>query len=274
MTIDWFTFVAQILNFLVLIWLMKRFLYGPITDAMQQRESRIATRLADATCAENSAKDKENEYRVKLEDLANTREHLLSEAGREVEVWRREHFQNAKNQIEIARQQWQQSLAREKQALLRKIQLDVAKHATDLSCHVLSQMAEQRLQGLMVNKFVALIRESDSDDSAIKRVVDEDHETLIETSHELSDSERSSVRDAVAELSQSNTDLEFRINPALICGIELRAPGCKLAWSIRDSLAELESELIDSFDDVIPNAADVELPQHSSRTTDAQAVQL
>ena len=43
MLIDWFTVGAQALNFLILVWLMKRFLYKPILHAIDAREKRIAT---------------------------------------------------------------------------------------------------------------------------------------------------------------------------------------------------------------------------------------
>ena len=48
MLIDWFTVGAQALNFLILVWLMKRFLYKPILRAIDEREKRIASELADA----------------------------------------------------------------------------------------------------------------------------------------------------------------------------------------------------------------------------------
>jgi F-type H+-transporting ATPase subunit b len=48
MLIDWFTVGAQVLNFLILVWLMKRFLYQPILDAIDAREQRIAAELANA----------------------------------------------------------------------------------------------------------------------------------------------------------------------------------------------------------------------------------
>ena len=48
MLIDWFTVGAQVLNFLILVWLLKRFLYKPILDAIDAREERIAAELADA----------------------------------------------------------------------------------------------------------------------------------------------------------------------------------------------------------------------------------
>jgi len=42
MLIDWFTVGAQALNFLILVWLMKRFLYKPVLHAIDEREMRIA----------------------------------------------------------------------------------------------------------------------------------------------------------------------------------------------------------------------------------------
>ena len=47
MLIDWFTVVAQIVNFLVLVALMKHFLYGRLLRAIDEREAGIAARLAE-----------------------------------------------------------------------------------------------------------------------------------------------------------------------------------------------------------------------------------
>ena len=55
MLIDWFTVGAQALNFLVLVWLLKRFLYKPILNAVDAREKRIAAELADADAKKAAA---------------------------------------------------------------------------------------------------------------------------------------------------------------------------------------------------------------------------
>ena len=47
MLINWFTVLAQAINFLILVWLLKRFLYKPILHAIDEREKGIATQLAD-----------------------------------------------------------------------------------------------------------------------------------------------------------------------------------------------------------------------------------
>ena len=55
MLIDWFTVIAQVVNFLILVWLLKRFLYRPILDAIDDREQRIATKIASAEAKEHEA---------------------------------------------------------------------------------------------------------------------------------------------------------------------------------------------------------------------------
>ena len=74
MQIDWLTVAAQIVNFLVLIWLLQRFLYRPITNAMARREARIEERLSDARTRRKEAEEE-------AEDLRNSARSLRLKTG-------------------------------------------------------------------------------------------------------------------------------------------------------------------------------------------------
>ncbi|HQU90423.1 MAG TPA: F0F1 ATP synthase subunit B, partial [Denitromonas sp.] len=63
MLIDWFTVVAQLLNFLILVWLLKRFLYQPVLDAIDAREQRIAKELAQADATRDAAQAEQTHFR-------------------------------------------------------------------------------------------------------------------------------------------------------------------------------------------------------------------
>jgi F-type H+-transporting ATPase subunit b len=65
MLIDWFTVGAQVLNFLILVWLLKRFLYKPILHAIDEREKRIAKELADADAKKAEAEKERDEFQHK-----------------------------------------------------------------------------------------------------------------------------------------------------------------------------------------------------------------
>lgn len=253
MAIDWFTFFAQILNFVVLIWLMKRFLYGPIIDAMEQRESRIAARLSDAADAEKRAIARELQFKADLESLENTREELQAQAAREIGVWRNDRLSTAEKEVKDERRRWRQALRREKQSLLREIQLNVANHATDLSRHLLMDMASTRLQTLMVDRFLRKVKEAEPDSPELPFGSTAIGGAVVTSSHELSESEQSRIRVAVAGQAAADSDLHFQVIPELICGIELRTDGSKLAWNFRDSLADLEADLLDSLQNSLPD---------------------
>jgi F-type H+-transporting ATPase subunit b len=162
MSIDWFTFTAQIINFLILVWLMKKFLYGPIIDAMDQREARVVARHDAAVAAEDGANRRELEYTEKIEDLANSREELVAENAREVESWRIDHLRRAREEVEDARQEWNRTLIRDKQTLIRELEQDVARHTTSVSRHVLRQLADADLQDRIVAVFLRRLGELDA----------------------------------------------------------------------------------------------------------------
>ena len=62
MLIDWFTVGAQALNFIILVWLLKRYLYKPILNAVDTREKRIAAELADADAKRAEAEKAREEF--------------------------------------------------------------------------------------------------------------------------------------------------------------------------------------------------------------------
>ena len=88
MLIDWFTIAAQVLNFLILVWLMKRFLYKPILHAIDEREKRIATELANADKKKVDAQKESDEFKRKNKEFDQRRAALLSKATDEAQAER------------------------------------------------------------------------------------------------------------------------------------------------------------------------------------------
>ena len=62
MNFDWTTFALEAINFLILVWLLKRFLYRPILDAVARRQAAVARTLADAEAARVDAARLREEY--------------------------------------------------------------------------------------------------------------------------------------------------------------------------------------------------------------------
>ena len=80
MLIDWFTVGAQLLNFIILVYLMKRFLYQPVLDAIAAREAKITAELADAAATKAKAHAQQSEFEEKNQAFDEQRAGLLSKA--------------------------------------------------------------------------------------------------------------------------------------------------------------------------------------------------
>ena len=85
MQIDWITVAAQIANFLVLVWLLQRFLYQPITQAMTRREKEIEDRLAEAKDARQAAEEEAEKLRARQAELDSEKDQILEDAKQEAQ---------------------------------------------------------------------------------------------------------------------------------------------------------------------------------------------
>ena len=90
MHIDWFVFLAQIFNFLLLMYLLKRFLYGRIIKAMDDREAKIAARFAEADELKTKAEEEALLYEKRNQSLNEKKETMLNEATLAAEAKRKE----------------------------------------------------------------------------------------------------------------------------------------------------------------------------------------
>jgi len=100
MLIDWFTVVAQVFNFLILVWLLRRFLYKPILDAIDAREKRIAAELADADAKKAEARQERDEFTRRNEDFDRQRAALLNKAVDEAKAERQRLLDEARKESE------------------------------------------------------------------------------------------------------------------------------------------------------------------------------
>jgi len=83
-TLSWPTFILEIVNFLVLVWILKRFLYRPILQAIEERKARIEKTLADAKARQNEGEALEQQFQKRLADWEDEKQRLRAEVTQEI----------------------------------------------------------------------------------------------------------------------------------------------------------------------------------------------
>ena len=99
----WFTVVAQAINFLILVWLLKRFLYKPILHAIDEREKGIAAQLAEAEAQKAEAQQERDDFQHKNEAFDQARAALLKKAEDEAKAERQRLLEGARKDADALR---------------------------------------------------------------------------------------------------------------------------------------------------------------------------
>jgi F-type H+-transporting ATPase subunit b len=247
MLIDWFTVIAQVVNFLILVWLMKRFLYKPVLHAIDEREKRIAAELKDAAAKEAEARDERDEFRRRNEDLEQHRADLLSQAAAEAKAQRERLFDAAQRAADAYIAKRRETVLNDahdlNQAVCRRIQEEVIAIARK----VLADLAGASLEERMIDVFVRRLRELDAGEKGrlAKALGAEGGAVTVRTTFGLTPEQCASAEGAIKDALGKEAPVRFEAKPELISGIEVVADGQKVGWSIADYLGSLEIGIAD-----------------------------
>ncbi|MGH7874992.1 MAG: F0F1 ATP synthase subunit B [Candidatus Binatia bacterium] len=241
MLIDWFTVGAQALNFLILVWLMKRFLYKPILRAIDDREKRIAAELANADKKKAEAQKESDEFKQKNEEFDQQRAALLSKATDEAKAERQRLLDEARKDSDNLRTK-QQDAWRNEESLSEEITRRTKEEVFAITRKTLADLATTSLEERLGEVFTRRLREMDVKAKAglagaLKTASDP---ALVRSTFDLPEAQRGAIQNALNETFSAEIRVRFETAPDLISGIELTTNGQKVAWSIADYLVSLE----------------------------------
>lgn len=245
MLIDWFTIAAQALNFLILVWLMKRFLYKPILHAIDAREERIARELAEADATKSEAQKESKAFQRKNEAFDQQRDALLSQATEAATAERQRLLDEARQAAEVLHAKRQNAMEREQQSLNDEITRRTRKEVFAIARKTLTDLAgislEERISEVFRHRLEKLDGEAKDDFARILKTSSDP--VLVRSAFELPPEQRAALQEALNETFSAEIDVRFETAPEVISGIELTANGRKVAWSIADYLTSLEKSI-------------------------------
>ena len=245
MLIDWFTVVAQAVNFIILVWLLKRFLYKPILDAIDAREKRIELELADADAKKAEALTERDAFLRKNEAFDGQRAALLSAAEAEANTERRRLLDEARRAADALSAKRRQSLRSDARDLSRAIGERTQNEVFAISRKALMDLATTTLEERMCDVFVRRLREMEGPAKAglAESLKTLSEPALVRSAFALPAEQRAAIQMALDEILGVEAQLRFEIAPELVAGIELAGNGQKVGWSISDYLASLQERV-------------------------------
>ncbi len=243
--IDWFTVLAQVVNFLILVALLRYFLFGRVMAAMGKRQQEIAARWDEAQQQRDEAGKELKAARDKNRQLDDQREQLLAGVRDEVEQHRQQLTAKVRGEVDELHERWSDAIQEETESFLRDLRRRASEEVCAIARRALADLAGANLERQIVEHFLHKVeRLEDGERQALIASLQEGNRVaVVQTTYKLADDLRKVVTNTLQERLLGDFDIQFEQSDDLLCGIALQTDAHKLAWNLRDYLISLEQEL-------------------------------
>ena len=239
MSIDWITVAAQIANFLVLVWLLKRFLYRPILDGIDAREAEITARMREAETVKEAAKAREEAYEEKLRALNVAQADMMETVRRKAEEQRDTLLADARAAMAQEQAGWQAQLAAEADKYAARLQGIGADALLSLTRKALTDLADDTFEERVARHLIARIEPVTAD---LRTAAGQATEAVISSRAPLGSDVRETLRSAIVAAFPGVT-VEFETDADQSPGLVMRMGGAQLAWTVESDVDGLDASI-------------------------------
>lgn len=251
MFIDWFIVVAQIINFLILVALLRWFLYRPVLSVMARRKEGIRQEWTEVEQLRQEARAEREDHRRLLAALEAQKEDWREQARLEVARERRDSLKQVRDDLDQQRRRWRADLERQQSDALDRVRVQLLEQVQAVARRALADLASVGLEEQIVERFLDRLErlEPPRRQALLEELEREGRGATLRTGFPLPADRRAELRRRLVAcfppLEQAS--LTFEEEPLLLCGIELRTPAQVVGWNLDQYLGALEGSLSDAL---------------------------
>lgn len=237
MELSWSTFVLEIVNFLVLVWILKHFLYRPVLDVIARRQAGIEKRLTDAETLHADAEQLQTQYEHRLADWEQEKQQSRDALAQELNAERGRKLTELQSTLALEQEKARVANARREAVAQRKVEESALLQAAGFATRLLEQAAgpetEARLLELLVSELSGL---SDERVASLRNAQESPQGIEVCSAFPLSDEQRRQLTRALERVAAAGVPVHFKQDQALLAGLLITIGSWVLAANIRDEL--------------------------------------
>ena len=238
MEISWSTFLLEIINFLVLVWILKRFLYRPILAIVEKRRASIEQSLNDAKKMKTDAESVQKQYEGRIEEWESEKQKSREKLQQEIQAERQKLTESLNLEIEAQREKARVIEQRQKTELdetyQKKAITQGARFAARLLQDVASPELEKSLFDLLMNQLEQL---PEQETEELARACNPPPESiLVVSAFELIDEQKNKLSGCLKNICNSKISIEYQQNSELIAGFHITIGSVAIDINLRDEL--------------------------------------
>jgi len=239
MQLDWSTLLLEVINFLVLVWILKRFLYKPVLNVIAQRKAAIDKTLSDAAALQGDAKELEQKYQSRLADWEREKDGLRRELGEELQVQR----ERLTTELQSALAQEREKNTVLEQRHLSELETQAVQTGTRRGLQFTSRLLERIAGAELEARFVQLALDdlphlSDVQKEALRSASRESQRVMKVTSaFPLPAAQREAITETLRGTTRPDVICTFHEDPSLLAGVRISCGPWILRANLQDELA-------------------------------------
>jgi F-type H+-transporting ATPase subunit b len=234
--------LSQIVNFAILAFLLYRFAYNPILNALDQRRERIEKGLEDARLAEEARANAETERQQILDEARAEAQTVVAEANQRGEAQAANILEEARGQAQAILDDAQADAQAERDRMLGEMRGQISALAIAAANQLIGATLDERRQVELVNEFFSGVKEGKLA-IADKAGVLTGERAVVTSALPLSDADQANYRAYLQDQLGAGVSVEFRTNPAIMGGVVLRVGDMVVDDSVSGKMGALRQSL-------------------------------
>lgn len=246
MNIDFFTLGAQIINLLILLFLLRKFLYLPVLKVLEERKNLLDNEYSEAEKTRKKAELLEQKMQKEYALIEEEKQRIFAETKIKVQELEQKLIDEAYIEFNKARKSWKNKLLSEQKTFEFVLQKLIVEYFARFTDSALMQMADVNLNELFIHKLKQKLSELNKEQKAdFERDFLSSKILNVCTAEELSLQTKNEF-----EIFLKNNfniseklKLKFFVDKKLICGVELKVDERMLAWNLAEYIADFSKNL-------------------------------
>lgn len=231
------TFVFEIVNFLVLIWILKRLFFAPIRRAIENRKAVVAKTLEDATKMRREAQELQTRYEDRLKEWEKEKTQARQELEKRLAEEQARRLKEIETSVRAAQAKMQAQIEKDAAAYREREEHEGLKYGLEFVSRLLGGFSSPELESRIVNMTLDHIRRNDQILAAPEAVIEPQSQiVLVRTAFELPETEKQAILKLVKPIEGTKPPIEFSTDPKLVAGMEITHGSMVLRANLRDEL--------------------------------------
>lgn len=237
MELNWSTFILEIINFGVLLWILRHFLYRPVLAIIERRRQKINDAVEQAKQDREKAESLLAEYNNRLEDWQREREKALEKLQQELSANRAGQLEKLQRELAGEREKARVAAQREQQSLQQAAEKAALRQGSEFAARLLAPLADKSLEAALVKLFVSELESLSDEARAQIRAGSSMQDTVeVASAWALDEDQKQALQQALGQVLQNSPTLAFQRDASLLAGLRVVVGGMVLGANLRDEL--------------------------------------